>query len=155
MINTHYNYFRDYDPGIGRYIQSDPIGLRGGINTYAYVDSRPLTFVDSKGLQASSPSLPWPGLRGLGRGLGGGARGIGGGFAGAALGFGIGMLMSCEITPLDKCERGCDAQYDRDRDFCRAMSGMRGRDKSVFWACMDKADDDYVECYQNCKKENP
>jgi len=57
--NLAHNYFRDFDPGLGRYVQSDPIGLRSGLNTYAYVGSNPLRRVDKRGLEfALTPEEP-------------------------------------------------------------------------------------------------
>jgi RHS repeat-associated protein len=44
------NVFRDYDPDMGRYIESDPIGLAGGISSYGYADGNPLSHSDPRGL---------------------------------------------------------------------------------------------------------
>src|SRR5690606_30588407 len=45
----HHNYYRDYEPHTGRYLQEDPIGLAGGLNAYAYVNGMPLNYLDPLG----------------------------------------------------------------------------------------------------------
>ena len=56
----HYNYFRDYDSGTGRYFQSDPTGLSGGLSTYAYATANGISHFD---LDGTTSAVPLPGVR--------------------------------------------------------------------------------------------
>ena len=115
--SQHYNMFRDYRPSLGRYVQSDPVGLVGGLSTYGYALQSPLKYADPSGLTAEAPSLPWtparpvpipnPGLGALGR----------------CLGFGLGLL----LTPSETS--ACDTIDDRPPECpglcppCKTISG--------------------------------
>jgi RHS repeat-associated protein len=69
--NLAYNWMRDFDSAIGGYKQSDPIGLRGGLNTYAYVNGNPMSHADPFGLASEGMASYLGGLAGkLMKGLG-------------------------------------------------------------------------------------
>jgi RHS repeat-associated protein len=52
------NWHREYNSRQGRYQQSDPVGLAGGINPFAYVESRPTMLVDPSGLWSFDIGFP-------------------------------------------------------------------------------------------------
>jgi RHS repeat-associated protein len=56
---AHYNYFRDYDPATGRYVESDAVGLLEGPSTFAYSGNQSTMAIDPKGLLSLTMVASW------------------------------------------------------------------------------------------------
>ncbi|MGB7542463.1 MAG: RHS repeat-associated core domain-containing protein [Burkholderiales bacterium] len=111
----HYNYYRDYDPSIGRYAESDLVGLYGGLNTYAYGALNALAYIDPQGL-FRGPLSRWVNYGNWG----------GQNWSGGQYGPQIPPNAAPPVDPMDSCftdhdrcyssfENGCLSAADKDK----------------------------------------
>ncbi|MCU1752682.1 RHS repeat-associated core domain-containing protein [Pseudomonas sp. 6D_7.1_Bac1] len=124
----YYNYFRDYDPETGRYVQSDPIGLSGGLNTYAYVEGNPLKYVDPTGQSA----LLIPGAEAgaaAGTFVCPGVGTVVGGVIGAGVGAGLGWYLGDRLFNESTDEGRADHAAGR-KDDAKSDAGRQVGDKN-------------------------
>lgn len=165
-----YNYFRDYDPNVGRFAQSDPMGLVAGASTYAYAGGDPIAHLDRDGLQAQRTPVervPTPPARfmppaqppandpNFGRGLGGALGALRACFSPAGAAILAGVLIPNSTSACDTFDRppqcGGDEEdpcerlyYQVDIPTCRGVARARG--PSAGTRCYAQAAERYAAC---------
>lgn len=175
----YYNYYRDYDPSLGRYIQSDPIGTTYDfsdprlqlaiqhsipVNTsvgsyglnhlYGYVDQNPLNYIDPFGLQTTVDTYCARNPAAC-MDIGGGSAGRSGASAAAnaAVGAAVASASTSQQCEVDK-EKTCDEQLNRDTASCRAIQRAEAkgkRPKGAASRCYASA----MQRYGNCLAGRP
>jgi RHS repeat-associated protein len=149
----NYNYMRDYDPQVGRYVESDPIGLRGGSNLYAYADDMPTAHSDPSGLCPWCLVIP--------------AVCSGGACEALITAMGLGAVLStpagqkaaqdtaAAATRALTCSRNddfCHERWEQEDQRCSQWSGLGTR---VVAACKARAANRRNLCVSNGGRPNP
>jgi RHS repeat-associated protein len=149
VVGLHYNYFRDYDPAVGRYVESDPIGLMGGLNTYLYASATPSSLSDPSGMNPATGAV-WGGNAGtaIGGALGGPPGALAGRLIGSGIGAGLGFLI---LACTDNYEEKCNERFAKEEARCNRFRGRGPKEDPDRWyrACVTRAADRRNLCYSN------